>query len=87
MHRKKNTGIPDTLVNENNSSSILDNLGASYLGNVVSMTNSTNRDNVAEQLLREKSNDLIVTTFYNIFQNVNPDSLSEVSPKVVYYKY
>ena len=49
--RKKITGIPDTPVSENNSSNTLDNLGASYLGNVVNLANSTNRDKVAEQLL------------------------------------
>ena len=47
--RKKITGIPDTLVTENNSSNVLDNLGASYLVNVVNLANSMNRDNVAEQ--------------------------------------
>ena len=51
--RNKITGIPDTLVTENNSSNILDNLGAPYLGNVVNLVNSTNRDNAAEQLLSE----------------------------------
>ena len=76
--RKKITGIPDTLVTVNNSNNVLDNLGASYSGNVVHLTNSTNRDNVAEQWLREKLNDLIVTSFCNIFQNVNPHTLSEI---------
>ena len=60
---RKITGIPDTLVTENNQSNVLDNLGASYLGNIVNPANSTNRDNVVEQLLTEKLNDVIVTTF------------------------
>ena len=79
--RKKITGIPDTPVTENNSSNTLDNLGSLYLGNIANLTNSTNRDNAAEQLLTEKLNDLIVTTSHDIFSNVNPDSLSEVSLK------
>ena len=84
--RKKITGIPDTLVTENNSSNVLDNLGASYLGNAVNTGNSTNRKNIAEQLLTEKLNDLIVTTFHEIFQKVNSDSHSEVSPQVKQYE-
>ena len=42
--RKKITGIPDTLVTENNSNNVLDNIDASYLGNVVHLANSTNKD-------------------------------------------
>ena len=81
-HRKKITGIPDTPVTENNSNKALDNLGASYLDNIINLANSTNRGNVAEQLLTEKLSNLIVTTFHDIFQNVTLDRLSEVSPKV-----
>ena len=84
-HTKNITGIPDTLVTANNSNNVLDNLGASYLGNIVHQANSTNKDNIAEQLLTEKLNNLIVNTFHDIFQNVNPNSLSEVSPKVKQY--
>ena len=51
-HRKKITGIPDTLATENNSSNVLDNLGASYLGKVANPANSINRNNVAKQLLK-----------------------------------
>ena len=83
-HRKKIIGVPDTLVTENNSSNTLDKLSASYLGNVVSLTNPKT-DNVAEQVLTEELDGLVVTTFCNLFQQVNTDSLSEVSPKVKQY--
>ena len=56
--QKKIMGIPDTLVTENNSSSVLDNLGALYLGNIGNLAKSTNRDDVAEQLLTEKLSNL-----------------------------
>ena len=79
--RKKITGIPDILVTENNSDNVLHNLGASHLDNIFHLANSRNIDNIAEQLLTDKSNDLIVTTFHNIFQMVNPNRCSEVSPK------
>ena len=39
--RKKITSIPDTLVTENNSSNVLDNLGDSYLSKVVNPANPT----------------------------------------------
>ena len=52
-HRKKITGVPNTLITENNSSSTLNNLGMSYLGNVVSLTNPKT-DNIAEQVLTEQ---------------------------------
>ena len=84
-HRKENYNIPDTLVTENNLNNILENLGASYFGNTVHLANSTNRDNIAELLLTEKLKDIMVTTFCDIFQNVNPNSLSKVSPKVKQY--
>ena len=83
--RKKITGVPDTTVTKNNSSNSLDNLGASYLGNIVNLTNPKT-DNITEQVLTEQLNDLSVTIFCNLFQNVNTDSLSEVSPKVKQYK-
>ena len=83
-HRKKITGGPDTLVTENNSSNTLDNLGVSYLGNVVSLT-KPKRDDIAEQILTEQFNGLVVTIFHNLFQYINSDSLSEVSPKVKQY--
>ena len=85
-HKKKITSIPDTPVTENNSINVLDNFGASYLGNVVNPPNPTNRDNVAEQSLTEKLNDLIVTIFHGISEKVYPDSLHEVLPKVKQYK-
>ena len=44
--RKKIKGISDTLVTENNSSNVLHNLGASYLGNIVNPANSINRDRI-----------------------------------------
>ena len=65
-HSKKITGVPDTLVTENNSSNALDNLGASYLGNIISPT-----DNIAEQVLTELLSDLAVATFCNLFQHAN----------------
>ena len=83
-HRNKITDAPDTLVTENNSSNTLDNLEASYLGNVVSLTNPK-RDNIGEQVLTEQLNGLVLTTFHNLFQHINTDSLSEVSPKVKQY--
>ena len=61
-HRKKITGISNIPVIENNSSNVLDTLGASYLGNVVNLASSISKDNVAEQLVTEKFNNLIVTT-------------------------
>ena len=79
--RKEVTCVPNSLVTENNSSNILDNICVSYLGNIVSPTNPKT-DNLAEQVLPEKLNDRLVTTFCNLFQHVNTDSLSEVSPKV-----
>ena len=69
------------MVTKNNSSNTLDNLGALYLGSIVNITNPKT-DNIAEQVLTEQINGLVVTTFHNLFQNVNTDSLSEISPKV-----
>ena len=81
--RKKITGVPDTPVTKNNSSNTLDTLGALYLGNIINPTNP--KTNIAEQVLTEKLNGLVLTTFCNLFQHVNKDSLSEVSSKVKQY--
>ena len=45
----------------------------------------TKTDNIAEWVLTEQLNGLVVTTFCNLFQHVNTESLSEVSPKVKQY--
>ena len=79
--RKKITVIPNTQVTENNSSNTLDNLHALYLGNVVSPTNPKT-NNIAEQVLTEQLEDLVITTFHILFQHCKTDSLSEDSPKV-----
>ena len=82
--RKKITGVPDTPVTENNSSNTLDNLGGSYLGNVL-VWQTQKTDNIAEQALTEQLNGLVITTFCNLLQHINTDSLSEVSPKAKQY--
>ena len=83
-HRKNITHVPARPITKNNSSNALDNLGAAYLDNIVNLT-SPKTDNRAEQVLTEQLIGLVVTILYNLFQHVNTDRHSEVSPKVKQY--